>query len=162
MSYESDRDALEVSVSDSESTRWKLEITPVGEECRVVITAYAGDVSAAEVAHFVAKAVVLFSSPSEVRKRIPTEQEVMAQRERQLLLQAHPAVRLFVRDGRQVWLGEEALRAVTRTEESECTTIATLSERLLSAGWTDAGPAPEGVTRVCDYASDPAGLLASL
>jgi hypothetical protein len=152
---------VQVEVNMSES-RWKVTITPENGEARISVTAYEGNVTAGEIAHYLAKGVVLLSDPAEAPKLIPTEAEVQEHVRQQGLLRDHPAERLFVKDGKQLWLGEEALTLDIRTEASECTTIMPLQERLLLAGWTDAGPVPEGVVRVCDYAKDPESFLESL
>lgn len=149
-------------MSESSNPRWEIIITPAGEESTVTIRAYAEDVLVGELVQHVAKALVLLSQPAGLARRVLTVSEVSEMAARQKLLQEHPAERLFVKDGRQLWLSEEALETVIRTEVSECTTVATLAERLGASGWTDAGRVPEGVSRACDYFQSAEDVLALL
>ncbi len=122
--------------------RWKMTITPNGQEARVEIVSQAEDVTFAEVAFFVSKVTTTFIANG--GSRLPTEREVIAQQKKNEIAQQHPAVRLFARDGEQLWLGAAAV-------ESH-------HDDIKAAGWIDAGPAPEGVTRPCAYALDPEGV----
>jgi hypothetical protein len=79
---------VQVEVNMSES-RWKVTITPENGEARISVTAYEGNVTAGEIAHYLAKGVVLLSDPAEAPKRIPTEAEVQEHVRQQGLLRDH-------------------------------------------------------------------------
>lgn len=159
-------------MSESSNPRWEIIITPAGEESTVTIRAYAEDVLVGELVQHVAKALVLLSQPAGLARRVLTVSEVSEMAARQKLLQEHPAERLFVKDGRQLWLSEEALETYldrvdggykpTAPGEPVEGALTTLGSALGASGWTDAGRVPEGVSRACDYLQSAADVLALL
>lgn len=154
----------------SDLPRFKITIHPEGGQVSLSISAHASDVIVAEMVHYVAMALELLSRPENAGKRWPTVEEVKAAAEEQRLLEAYPAERLYVKSGQQLWLSNAALEAGEgpvrgspgQNEGLEEGDLRPLRELLADAGWTNAGPVPAGVKRVCDYAADPEGVLAIL
>lgn len=124
--------------------RWTVTITPVGNEAQLNVEVHAKGVTTVEVAHYLSKAVSLFTQQVAT---LPTGDEVAARRTAEALAKAHPATRILVRDGHQRWIGADVPASVVT--------------RLVAAGWIDAGAPPEGVVRGCDYAQDPQAFEAT-
>lgn len=156
--------------------RWEVRITPTGDtpfgEARMEVTAYASDVCLGEVFVGVFKVAGLLSDPREARVRIPTVGEVQERARVAQVLQEHPAIKLFIRNGEQVWLSEGGLteyldetpggfKPVQPGEPVEGT-LTTVAKLLAACGWTDAGPAPAEVKRPCDYFLNEEALLAKI
>jgi hypothetical protein len=120
--------------------RFVAHITPEGLSLEV----HADDVNAAEVIHhLVAVLARLTASPGQV---FPTVTALKAQRQNAAHAKEHPATKLLVKEGRQLWLGDGASAVLPR---------------LALLGWIDAGAVPPGVQRGCEWALDQAAFEAA-
>ena len=138
----SEGNGVAAAVPPTEGPRWKMTVTPNGREAHIEVMVSAEDVTGAEIAFFTSKVVTEFISRA--GSRLPTEHEMRAQQRASQVAKDAPAVRVFARDGRQLWLGTAAVEGHRND--------------LKAAGWVDAGAPPEGVVRACDYALDPEGV----
>ena len=121
--------------------RWELIIQPApNSEALVTIRVHAEDVTLGEVAHAWSKIGPHLTRGSS-HQHLPTEAEVRAQAAAQDRAKRHPATRLWVQNGRHVWVGESAKAAGVWRD-------------LSAAGWMDAGPVPDGVQKACEFALD--------
>lgn len=127
--------------------RWELKIRPIANgEGHMQIEVNAGDVLCAEIAFVLSKVTTKFIQT--YGQRIPTQDEVVAQQAADALLAEHPAIRLFVRNGKKLWLGKAGLIE--------------MADAIIGSNWIDAGEVPEGVKKGCDFARDPEGVKALL
>jgi hypothetical protein len=100
------------------------------------VRAEAEDVTAAEVVHTLLRAALEFAA--QPHARMPSVREVEAKERDAALLREHPAVRIYRRGERLVWLGKTA-----RME---------IGTKLLAAGWHDLGAVPENAQVACERA----------
>lgn len=118
--------------------RFRITFVPAAnQEAEISIEASEEGVTAAEIAFYASKVVTKLVASG--GQRIPTTAELERDRAEREFVAAHPATRLWVRDGKQLWLGGSAPTP---------------------PGWTDAGPVPDGVKRACDWERDPDGFAA--
>ena len=132
-------------MSDIETKpRWEiLNLRPTEDrkEALFGMNVHAPDVQAWELVYALSRVLTHFAATPGARLQTVEEREAMQAEAAGIA--AHPATRLLVKSGKQLWLGEGAP-----------------VERLVEAGWVDAGPVPEVVRRACDWATDPGGFEA--
>lgn len=123
--------------------RWRVTIVPAANgEALLEAEVYADGVTWGELTHIISK--VLPHTSKNPTGRLPTKTELEAQRSAELETQRetewakeHPATRLLVKDGEELWLGADSP-----------------ADTLIALGWTGIA-APKGVARGCEYARDP-------
>jgi hypothetical protein len=120
--------------------RYQATLTPrVDGEVDIALAVHAPDVTHAELVHGLLKVALLLAA--QPGNRFPTVEEQTERERRAQVLREHPATRLYVREGAQLWLGDVGREA--------CGFF------LVGVGWLDAGPVPAGITRPCDWALEP-------